>query len=64
MALGPSLILALKAAVTAATLVWLLSLAALWSGKPRLHGRINLAFFVLALMLSWDWKWRPGSSTP
>lgn len=49
MALGPSLILALKAAVTAATLVWLLSLAALWSGKPRLHGRINLAFFVLAL---------------
>ena len=49
MALGPFLILALKAAVTGATLVWLLSLAALWYGKPRLHGRINMAFFVLAL---------------
>lgn len=46
---GPNVILALKAAVAAVTLLLLLSLVALGQGKYRLHGRINLAFFTLTL---------------
>ena len=46
---GPQVILALKIAVTAVTLLLLASLIALWRGNYRLHGRINLAFFTLTL---------------
>jgi hypothetical protein len=51
MSLGPSLILVLKASVTAATLLWLLSLAVLWAGNTRLHGRINRVFAALTLFV-------------
>src|SRR5438094_8318656 len=46
---GPSVILALKVAVAAVTLLLLLSLVALSRGHYRLHGRINIAFFALTL---------------
>ncbi len=42
-------ILILKIAVIAVTLLWLASLVALALGKTRLHGRINLVFFGLTL---------------
>jgi hypothetical protein len=42
-------ILVLKVAVIAVTLLWLASLVALALGKTRLHGRINIAFFALTL---------------
>jgi hypothetical protein len=44
---GPGIILALKAAVLAVTVLLLASLVALVCGKYRLHGRIGTAFFVL-----------------
>lgn len=47
---GPNVILALKIAVSAVTVLLLASLVALALGKVRLHGRINLAFFTLTLM--------------
>ena len=40
-------ILSLKVAVLAVTLLFLSSLIALYRGNYRLHGRINLAFFIL-----------------
>lgn len=43
-------ILILKVAVIAVTVLWLGSLVALALGKTRLHGRINIAFFVLTLI--------------
>lgn len=43
------IILTLKVAVIAVTLLLALSLAALWRGNYRLHGRINIVFFVLTL---------------
>ena len=46
---GPNVILALKVAVIAVTLLLLASLTALARGKIRLHGRINLVFFALTL---------------
>ena len=46
---GPNVILGLKVAVGAVTLLLLASLIALALGKVRLHGRINLAFFVLTV---------------
>jgi uncharacterized membrane protein YozB (DUF420 family) len=46
---GPNVILALKVAVTAVTLLLLLSLLALARGNRRLHGRINIAFFILTV---------------
>jgi uncharacterized membrane protein YozB (DUF420 family) len=46
---GPHVILALKIAVGAVTLLLLASLIALLFNKPRLHGRINIVFFVLTL---------------
>ena len=46
---GPNVILALKVAVAAVTVLLLASLAALVRRNYRLHGRINLAFFVLTL---------------
>jgi hypothetical protein len=46
---APNVILALKAAVIAVTFLLLASLLALARGNYRLHGRINLVFFVLTL---------------
>lgn len=50
MATGPIIILTLKVLVTAVTVLLLLSLAALAAGRPRLHGRINTAFFALTMI--------------
>jgi uncharacterized membrane protein YozB (DUF420 family) len=44
---GPHVILTLKVAVLAVTLLFLTALAALARGNYRLHGRINLVFFIL-----------------
>jgi hypothetical protein len=46
---GPNVILALKAAVLAVTVLLLFSLAALARGNYRLHGRINMVFFLLTV---------------
>jgi hypothetical protein len=42
-----SVILALKIAVAAVTVLLALSIVALACGRPRLHGRINTIFFIL-----------------
>lgn len=47
---GPNIILALKVAVIAVTVILLASLAALARGNYRLHGRLNLVFMVLTLV--------------
>jgi uncharacterized membrane protein YozB (DUF420 family) len=47
---GPTVILTLKIAVSAVTLMLLASLAALRVGDYRLHGRINVVFFTLTLL--------------
>jgi uncharacterized membrane protein YozB (DUF420 family) len=47
---GPTVILALKIAVGAVTVLLLASLLALLRGNYRLHGRINLVFFLLTLL--------------
>ena len=44
---GPRVILTLKIAVIAVTAILLASLVALARGRYRLHGRLNLIFFVL-----------------
>jgi uncharacterized membrane protein YozB (DUF420 family) len=44
---GPNVILALKVAVAAVTVLFLTSLVALARGHYRLHGRLNVAFFGL-----------------
>ena len=46
---GPHVILGLKVAVAAVTVLLLASLVALTFGRIRLHGRINLAFFILTV---------------
>ena len=46
---GPNVILALKVAVTAVTVLFLTSLVALARGHYRLHGRLNIAFFSLTV---------------
>jgi hypothetical protein len=46
---GPVIILALKIAVAAVTVLLLASLLALAKGDYRLHGRLNLLFFVLTV---------------
>ena len=46
---GPLVIVILKIAVGFVTLLLLASLVALARGAYRLHGRINLAFFILTL---------------
>ncbi|MCS6852485.1 MAG: hypothetical protein NZ700_15085 [Gemmataceae bacterium] len=47
---GPEVILTLKIAVSAVTLLLLASLVALLRGNYRLHGRINVVFFTLTLI--------------
>jgi uncharacterized membrane protein YozB (DUF420 family) len=49
MELGPTVILTLKVLVSAVTLLLIASLVALLRGNYRLHGRINLVFFILTL---------------
>lgn len=44
-----NVILTLKVAVVAVTLLLLVSLAALLAGRKRLHGRLNTVFFFLTL---------------
>jgi hypothetical protein len=46
---GPNVILTLKIAVAAVTVLLLASLIALASGRRRLHGQINFFFFILTL---------------
>ncbi len=46
---GPNVILALKIAVALVTVILLASLVALLRGQYRLHGRLNLVFFILTL---------------
>jgi uncharacterized membrane protein YozB (DUF420 family) len=46
---GPVIILTLKIAVAAVTVLLAASLIALARGNYRLHGRINLLFFVLTV---------------
>jgi uncharacterized membrane protein YozB (DUF420 family) len=46
---GPIVILTLKIAVAAVTVLLLASFVALYRGQYRLHGRINLVFFTLTL---------------
>jgi len=45
-----NVILVLKIAVLAVTMLLLISLTALARGNYRLHGRINVVFFTLSLM--------------
>jgi hypothetical protein len=47
---GPNVILTLKIAVAAVTLLLIASLIAVLRGQYRLHGRLNLVFFTLALI--------------
>ncbi len=46
---GPNVILALKIAVAAVTVILIASLACVLRGKYRLHGRLNMIFFALTL---------------
>jgi uncharacterized membrane protein YozB (DUF420 family) len=46
---GPTVILALKIAVAAVTVILAASLVALLRGNYKLHGRLNLTFFILTL---------------
>jgi uncharacterized membrane protein YozB (DUF420 family) len=46
---GPLVILALKIAVGAVTVLLFASLIALLLKNPRLHGRINIVFFILTV---------------
>jgi hypothetical protein len=47
---GPQIILALKVLVVAVTVLLVASLVALALKRPRLHGQINTAFFVLTML--------------
>jgi hypothetical protein len=47
---GPYVIITLKIAVAAVTVLFLASLVALLRGRYRLHGRINLVFAALTLI--------------
>jgi hypothetical protein len=46
---GPQIILTLKILVVTVTVLLLISLVALLLKRPRLHGHINTAFFVLTM---------------
>jgi uncharacterized membrane protein YozB (DUF420 family) len=47
---GPDVVLVLKGAVLSVTVLLLLSLVALARGRYRLHGRINMLFFILTVV--------------
>jgi hypothetical protein len=44
---GPDILLTLKVLVTAVTLVFAAAIAAIASGRKKLHGRLNTLFFAL-----------------
>src|SRR5262249_61720565 len=46
---GPNVILALKIAVAAVTVILIAALICALRGRYRLHGRLNIVFFVLTL---------------
>lgn len=46
---GATIILSLKVAVVAVTVLFLVSLEVLRRGNVRLHGRINIVFFILTM---------------
>jgi hypothetical protein len=46
---GPNVIITLKIAVAAVTVLLVASLSALAAGRQRLHGQINLYFFILTM---------------
>jgi hypothetical protein len=46
---GPNVILTLKVAVAAVTVIFAASLVCLMLGRYRLHGRLNIVFFTLTL---------------
>ncbi len=46
---GPTIILSLKIAVTAVTLILVAAMVALARGNYRLHGRLNVLFSVLTI---------------
>ena len=46
---GPEIIVALKVLVTAVTVLLTAAVAAVATGRKRLHGRLNTAFFVLTM---------------
>jgi uncharacterized membrane protein YozB (DUF420 family) len=47
---GPTIILGLKIAVIAVTLILIAALIALARGNYRLHGRLNIVFFTLTMI--------------
>src|SRR6185437_13351310 len=47
---GPNVILTLKIAVAAVTVLLIAAVIAVLRGNYRLHGRINLVFFTMTLM--------------
>jgi hypothetical protein len=47
---GPNVILTLKIAVAAVTVLFIAAIVAVARGNYRLHGRLNLIFFTLTLM--------------
>lgn len=51
MVTGPAVVLTLKIAVASVTVILLTSLLALYRGNYRLHGRLNLAFFILTYIV-------------
>lgn len=46
---GPEIILALKVLVCAVTVLFVAAILAIATGRRKLHGRINTAFFVLTM---------------
>ena len=46
---GPEIILTLKVLVSAVTVLFAAAVWAIATGRRRLHGRLNLAFFVLTM---------------
>ena len=46
---GPEIILALKVLVSLVTLILFASVTAIATGRRRLHGRLNVAFFVMTM---------------
>lgn len=46
---GPQIILTLKVLVTAVTVLFAVAVWAIATGRKKLHGRINTAFFILTM---------------
>jgi len=46
---GPQIILTLKVLVVAVSLLFAAAIVAIASGRKKLHGRINTAFFILTM---------------